>query len=107
SGRADQRKRGLWTGAGHLKGRGTAGFGQRPAREEGTAPGGLRGADRTPDHPRRQTSHRATAGVDEPGLTGQSLTVLDDAHDVAAATTQPPRGQHEYLADGAIALDEL
>ena len=60
--------------------------------EERAAPGGLGVAERAGDDLRRQPAHRAAAAVEQAGLAGQCLAVLDDAHDVAAALARSPPG---------------
>ena len=56
---------------------------------------------------RRQPAHRAAAAVDQAGLAGERLAVLDHPHDVAAALAQPAGREHEHLGGVAVDLGEL
>ena len=107
AGRADQREGRLGPGAGDLEGRRPAGLGERAVGEERAAPGGLGVAHRAADDLGRQPAHRAAAAVDQAGLAGQRLAVLDDPHDVAAALAQPAGREHEDLGGVAVDLGEL
>ena len=46
------------------------------------------------DDVRRQAAHRPAAHVEQAGLPGQRLAVLDHPDDVAAALAQPAGGEH-------------
>ena len=59
------------------------------------------------DDLRRQAAHRAAAAVEQAGLTGQRLAVLDHADDVAAAAAQPAGGQHDHVAGVAVDLGDV
>jgi hypothetical protein len=56
---------------------------------------------------RRQAPDGTAAHVEQAGLPGQRLTVLDDANDVVAALAQPARGQHVHLAGVAVDVGDL
>ena len=56
---------------------------------------------------RRQPAHRAAAGVDEAGLAGQRLAVLDHPHDVAAALAQAAGGEDEHLGGVAVEVGDV
>ena len=84
-----------------------AGLGERAVREERAAPGRLGVADGAATTLRRQPAHRAAAAVEQAGLPGQRLAVLDDPHDVAAALAQPAGGQHEHVAGVAVDLGDV
>ena len=103
AGDADDRERGLGAGAGDLERGRAAGLGQRAVGQEGTAPGGHGVAAATGDDGRRQATHGATAGVEQAGLAGQRLAVLDDAHDVAAALADAVALHHDDV--GLVAVD--
>src|SRR5690606_24702472 len=97
AGRAHQRERRLRAGAGHLKGHGATGLGQRTVREEGPPPRRLGVAGGAGDHLTGQAAHRPTVVVDQSGLPGERLAVTVDAYDVPRALAQPRRGEDENL----------
>ena len=94
AGRTDQRERRLGPGAGDLQRRGAARLGQRAVGEERAAPGRLGVAHGAGHHLRRQPAHRSAAAVEQAGLAGQRLAVLDHPHDVAAALAQAAGRDH-------------
>ena len=106
--RTDEGQRRLGPGAGDLEGRGPARLGERAVGQEGPAPGGLGVARREPlTTCGGQPAHRAAPAVDQAGLPGQRLAVLDHPHDVAAALAQPAGREHEDLGGVAVDLGEL
>ena len=61
----------------------------------------------TDDHGGRQAAHGPAPLVEQPGLPGQRLAVLDDPHDVVAALAQAAGGEHVHLAGVAVHLGDL
>ena len=91
----------LGTGARDLKRRRAAGLHEGAAGEERTAPdcGGL-GRSGGDEH-RRQAAHGATKGIDEACETRKLVGLMNDAHDVALATSQRRTGHHD---DGGLGV---
>ncbi len=85
---ADERKRGLGTGAGHLERGGPARFGERAVGKEGTAPGSHRVAGCAGDDLGRQAPDRAPALVEQTRLTGERLAVTDDTQHITIAALE-------------------
>jgi hypothetical protein len=56
---------------------------------------------------RRQAAHRTAADVQQPGLAGQRLTVLDHPDDVVAALAQTAGREHVHLAGIAVDVGDL
>src|SRR6185437_2474946 len=103
---ADHGQRGLWSRASELERHGPAWLGQRAVGNEGAAPGRLAVAGAARHDLPRQAAHRSAAHVDQPGLPGQAVAVLDHPHHVAVGLAQSARCEHdqlgsvpEYLAD--------
>ena len=67
--------------------------------QERAAPGGDRVAAAAGDDRGRQAAHRAAALVEQAGLAGQRLAVLDDAHEVAAALADAVALDHRRTSD--------
>ena len=103
AGDADERERRLRAGAGDLERRRAAGLGQRAVREERAAPRGDGVAAATGHHGGRQAAHRPAALVEQAGLAGQRLAVLDHPHDVAAALADAVALHHHDV--GLVAVD--
>ena len=59
------------------------------------------------DDLRRQPAHRTAAAVEQAGLPGQRLAVLDDPDDVAAALAQAAGGEHDDVAGVAVDLGDV
>src|SRR6266511_4040291 len=107
AGGTDQRQRRLRARAGDLQRAGAAGLGERAVRHERAPPGGHRAAHAGRDHVRRQAAHRPPAHVQQAGLPGQRLAVLDHPADVVAALTQPAGGQDVDLTGVPVDLGDL
>ena len=75
--------------------------------EERAAPGGHRVAARAGHDLRRQPPDRTAAVVEQTGLTGQRLAVLDHADDVPRALAQPSPADHDDLAGVAVDLEDV
>ena len=80
-----------------------AGLGERAVGQEGAAPGGDRVAAAAGDHRGRQPAHGPAALVEQAGLPGQRLAVLDDPDDVAAALADAVALDHHHV--GLVAVD--
>ena len=85
AGRADQGERRLRSRAGDLQRARAARLGQRSVGQERAPPRRDRAARVGRDHVRGQPAHRTATYVEQSGLAGQRLTVLDHANDVVAA----------------------
>jgi hypothetical protein len=72
-------------------------------REERAAPRGDRVARAARDDCGGQAPDGTAALVEQAGLAGQRLAVLDHAHDVAAALADPVALHHDHV--GALAVD--
>src|SRR4029079_10976826 len=70
---------------GDLEGRRATRFGERAVGQEGAAPRGDRVAGAPGDHGGREATDGSAPVVEQAGLPGQGLAVLDDADQVAAA----------------------
>src|SRR4051794_26981755 len=103
AGRPDECESRLGARAGDLERRGPAGLGERAVRQEGAAPGSDRVAVATGDHLWRQAADRSSPAVDQPGLPGECLAVLDHAYDVSAVLPDPVTVHHHHV--GAVAVD--
>src|SRR5699024_5213334 len=90
-----QRERRLRAGTGDLERRGSAGLGERTVRKERTTPGGFGLRDTSRNDGGGQPTHRTATRVDQAGLPSQPVTVLDHAHHVPGALTQPTRGRDD------------
>ena len=98
TGGADERQRGLRPRAGDLERRRATGLGQRAVREERATPGGLGLGHAGGHHLGRQAADRATPVVQQTGLTGERLPVLDHPDDVPAAAAQTTTRHDDDLA---------
>ena len=107
AGRADQRQRRLRPGTGDLQRRRPARLGERAVGQERAPPGRLRVADPARDHLRRQPPYGPAALVEQAGLPGQPLAVLDHPDDVAVALAQPRAGEHLHLAGVPVHLGDV
>src|SRR5690606_31742782 len=104
AGRADEGEGGLGAGAGDLQRGGAAGLGEGAAGEEGTAPGGDGLLHPGGDDGGGQATNRAAPAVEQAGLAGEGLPVLDDADDVAVATLEAAAGDDDDVAGVAVEL---
>src|SRR5829696_8761470 len=98
AGRADQGQRRLRTGTRDFQGHGTPWLGEGAVSQKRTAPCGD-AVTKTPAHDLRwQPARRSTAGVDQPGLTGERLSILDHPDDVASAAADARAGDDDQVA---------
>ena len=107
AGDADQGERGLGAGAGDLERGGAAGLGERAVGQERAAPGGDGVAAAAGDDRGRQPADRAAALVEQAGLAGQGLAVLDDPDDVAAALADAVALDHGDVGGVAVDLGDV
>src|SRR3546814_13652376 len=103
AGDANQGQRCLGTRTGDLECGGASGLGQRPVRQERATPRGDRVAATTGDHLGREATNWPALLVEQTGLAGQRLTVLDPPQDIAAALADTVALHHRHLALGAEA----
>src|SRR5699024_718075 len=80
---------------GDFQGGGAARLGQAAVGEESTPPCGHGVAYAGVDHVRGQATHRATPGIQQPGLPCQGLSAGNHAHHVPVAAPQPSAGDDD------------